>query len=60
MEGMHQSLAGFAERIRQLEYGLQARRRLIAQGVFERIFDAVSDDPDMEHAMIDTDEFQQA
>jgi len=39
--------------VRQLEYGVQALSGLGEGRVFRRIFDAVSDDPDMEFAMVD-------
>jgi transposase len=39
--------------VREVELGLQARPTLGEAGVFKRIFEAVSEDPDMEYAMID-------
>ena len=46
-------VAGPAAILWQLEHGVQALPRLGKADVFKRMFDAVSDDPGMEFAMID-------
>jgi hypothetical protein len=54
LEGPYkQPLARPARGIGRLEHRFQTLRRQSARGVFAKIFAAVSDDPDMEYAMID-------
>lgn len=48
-----QSVARPAGAVRQLEHGDQAVPRLAGGDVFKRIFDALSDEPDLEYAMVD-------
>jgi len=47
------ALARSASRLRQVEHRVQRFRDWVKADVFKRMFDAVSDDPDMEYAMID-------
>ena len=48
-----QSVARPAGAVRQLEHGVSAVPRLAAADVFRRIFEALSDEPDLEYAMVD-------
>ena len=48
-----QSVAGFTDHVWPLEHGVQAVRDWAKADVFKRLFDAVSDDLDMEYAMVD-------
>ena len=48
-----QPLAGSAARAGPLEQRIHTLPRLGERGVWKRLFDAVSDDPDMEYAMVD-------
>ena len=48
-----QSLAGFAALVRPLEQCLHALPDWVKADIWKRLFDAVSDDPDMEYAMVD-------
>jgi transposase len=46
-------MEGSAADVRQLEYGVQRYRDWVKAGVFKRIFDVASGDPDLEFAMLD-------
>ncbi len=48
-----QPMARSAAAVRPLEHRLQAVSRLGKADVFKRLFDAASEQPDMEYAMVD-------
>ncbi|MCY4290727.1 MAG: hypothetical protein OXC72_03075, partial [Roseovarius sp.] len=47
------SVARFSGTVREVERGFQCFRHLANRGVLERIFNALSDDPDCENVFVD-------
>jgi hypothetical protein len=52
-QGRRASLAAPTALVRQVEHGFKRFCDWVKADVFKRMFEAVSDDPDMEYAMVD-------